>query len=83
MKIEWKISYTRDGKLALINDGYICSIELDGNPEGEKNAKLIAAAPELLEALQAIIRVVKPGDKIGWYASEWIAAEKAIKKATL
>jgi hypothetical protein len=63
----------------VANDNSVGFAEADNT---EANAKLIAAAPELLEALEAIIRIVKPGDKTGWYTSEWIAAEKAIKKAT-
>lgn len=56
--------------------------------EAESNAKLCAAAPELLEALQGLCKTMKPyiiilGVKKGF--SELVAlaaAEKAIKKAS-
>ncbi len=51
-------------------------------PEGRANARLIAAAPELLEALKEIRRV---GDDKMAFASEWAAAvakaDAAISKA--
>jgi len=58
------------------------------SPEVEANAKLIAAAPELLEALSDLIEKVSPyiyklGVKKGF--SELVSleqAKKAIKKAT-
>ena len=44
--------------------------------EMKANARLIASAPELLEALQAML---KPGD--GPRSSDWYAAKAAVKKA--
>lgn len=88
----WDITYTRDGKMALINDGYVCSIELDGNPEGEANTKLIASAPDLLEALQRT-KATMERDKNGGYrldyngnachevGSTYVMVCEAIKKA--
>lgn len=47
---------------------------------GATNARLIAAAPELLEALQ---KLVKWADQMGgWEAPVWEQADKAIAKAT-
>lgn len=64
-------------------DGFIiCDICNDGYGEEEQlaNAKLIAAAPELLEALERFTRLSmqKYPEMIGWINE----AQKAIKKAT-
>lgn len=48
---------------------------------GEANARLIAAAPELLSALQALCDAQQHGDVASW-ANEWDAAYAAISKAT-
>ena len=64
----------------------ICTLEI--SPEVEANAKLIAAAPEILEALNDLIEKVSPhiyklGVKKGF--SELVSLEQArstIKKAT-
>jgi uncharacterized protein YabN with tetrapyrrole methylase and pyrophosphatase domain len=56
--------------------------------EAEANAKLIAAAPELLEALQGLMKEYKQGADSGdwgnWKAEEqdeYIQAQQAIEKA--
>ena len=48
-------------------------------PEGEANARLISAAPELLEALQAF---VKYADDVNDDSPEFDRARAAIAKAT-
>jgi hypothetical protein len=48
--------------------------------QANANARLIAAAPDLLEALQALIATRVPG--AGSKSPEWIAACAAIAKAT-
>ena len=58
-------------------DEFICS-----NVKGEANARLIAAAPELLDALTTLVRRADNGDTIegGWYEVE--KARAVIIKAT-
>lgn len=45
------------------------------------NARLIAAAPDMLEALQKLCAIQEYGDVASW-ASEWDEARAAIAKAT-
>jgi hypothetical protein len=60
-------------KEQLCNEGYAALlIQHDGSKEGEANARLIAAAPELLEAVEALLPAVEaleellePVDTIG------------------
>ena len=57
-------------------------IDLD---EAEANARLIAAAPDLLEAAKAIcdhtVTVVAGGYVMDFNSPEWVALEAAIEKA--
>ena len=59
--------------------------EADGRdlslPEAEANARLIAAAPELLAALVALLPLSETRDG-HLYGSEFVAADAAIAKAT-
>ena len=59
-----------------------CSISLMiNNAEKEANAKLIAAAPELLKALQIYVgQIERSPNKFSWLEKRRIA-EKAIEKA--
>ena len=47
--------------------------------EVESNAHLIAAAPDLLEALESIVALSEGSGRLDW--PEYIEAQKAIKKA--
>lgn len=53
----WLITNTDDSKAALLrsNGELICKVDLDYNQNGEDNAKLIAAAPEMYAALKGVI----------------------------
>lgn len=53
----------------------------DTKERAEANARLIAAAPELLEALQKLCAIQESGDVACW-AGEWDQARAAIAKAT-
>ena len=48
----------------------------------EANARLAAAAPELLEALQLLLRQVPEPSLQGDYATAYLAARDAVHKAT-
>lgn len=69
------------------NNGYWALADVQPGDEdgrvGEANARLIAAAPELLAALQAIV-ALDVGDKpaLWHFAEEFDAARAAITKAT-
>jgi hypothetical protein len=61
-------------------DYSICSVTDYADMPWEANAKLIAAAPDLLEALKALCDI--RGEDLCYAYSEWEAAHQAIKKAT-
>lgn len=66
------------------HSGWICKIQNNGvigNSEGLANAKLIEAAPDMLEALEECIKAMKL--TCSYAITPFIErAEKAIKKAT-
>lgn len=70
----------RHGNLTIAN----CSSSQDGSREEEEiaNAKLIAAAPELLEALKIVRNYFGENDKTLAEHKMFAIADNAIKKAT-
>jgi hypothetical protein len=92
---DWLVAYNRNtgrAKLEVLGrNGQICvAAELGDGPEAEANAKLIAAAPKLLKALNAIIKTCNAGviiryetEKPQWSALDHIesVARGAIAKA--
>lgn len=90
----WSIGYYGDGDGIFIagtyggpDPTYICSVRPDlRSSQSESNANLIAAAPDLLEALQDMVALVKsraypqPDKPLSdWGCAE--AAEQIIKQA--
>jgi hypothetical protein len=79
--MNWKIDYNVPdhyiGYRAIIDDdGYtVCN----PSPMGEANARLIAAAPDLLDALIALCEICEDDDQ---YPQHTEAARAAIAKAT-
>lgn len=70
--------------------GFINSTNLERTAEGKANAYLIAAAPDLLEALDALVKINEDhnnsiqgviGTPPGWSDSYLDAARKALAKA--
>lgn len=93
-KYEWKYlpqeSKDRTHTIREIkaNGTSICIVRTNNQEQAESNAKLIASAPSLLEALQGLMKEYKSiadsGD-CGWWKAEeqekYIIAQKAIEKA--
>lgn len=73
----WSISYQPDGKVAFINKGRVASVELDDNEHGEGNSKLIASAPDLLEALEGLSDILS--NRYGDDPSETPLIDKAFR----
>lgn len=66
---------------AGLNIGFLNTVNPQRRAEAQANARLIAAAPELLEALQAITDLYDT-DEGCRSTPEYIAARAAIAKAT-
>lgn len=80
----WNVSYNTTAHLPF---AYVISNKQESDEEAEANAKLIAAAPELLEALE-IVRIACEVEKVnaeyGQHPDHWTnKVLNAIKKATL
>lgn len=59
--------------------GYLAEVRDCGSGDVAANARLIAAAPELLEALRLVVDTVENG---GWPGATIVVAKGAIEKAT-
>lgn len=51
----WKITFSRDGKEALIDNGFIASVNTDDNERGEANAKLIARSKDMFILIRDLV----------------------------
>ena len=86
----WRVAPAADyhpggGPLNVDADGrgYICLAGWRGDAEAEANARLIAAAPDLLRALDALLKQHMAGvDLSARDRHEWLRAAGAIAKAT-
>lgn len=76
-KGEWVVHNPDKGVITIsTKEAYICDV--DDHEEGKENARLIAAAPDLLEALKKLLHFAQ----FGVVSQEEIeVAEQAIKKA--
>jgi len=77
----WDVHETSQGlEIHPLSDehGLIVIADVQGAPQNEANARLIASAPELLEALQEAVDCLKHGE----YHATLKMAQAAIAKAT-
>lgn len=51
----WKITFSRDGKEALIDNGFIASVNTDDNERGEANTKLIARSKDMFILIRDLV----------------------------
>lgn len=65
--------------LDIVSEDDSCWIARDGTASSLENARLLAAAPDLLRALEGMLALAKDEGKPG---ESWPAAEAAITKAT-
>ena len=81
----WKIDEAENLPLAIIQDNEdgigICEIEFPGSTEAYANAYLIAAAPELLKALEMAVRFMQDEDLDEALSGEFEIFTDAIAKA--
>lgn len=85
----WEQTYGKRGTLCVISDTtWICGeIENPHSPidevEAIANARLIAAAPDLLEALEGVSVLINSGALKSFTSEPWVGrVQRAIAKAT-
>jgi hypothetical protein len=77
----WKYGSTlTDGLAVMANEGLICVPILAIASENRANAALVSAAPELLEALEAALPLLRAYADGGWLSAT-LKAERATAKA--
>jgi hypothetical protein len=59
----WQV---RDNRVEFGSDGYTVAVVTKGCPEFEGNARLIAAAPELLAALERLLGIAWSVGSLAW-----------------
>lgn len=87
----WECTSVHDGAVGIVTSdqsrlrAHVATVYLRRiqatDPERQATARLIAAAPDLLAALQAIVVLIDPAD-FPQYEAEYHAARAAIAKAT-
>ena len=79
-------NYDRSGYSLYVNSGreLVTALSMDGKrlETSEANARLIAAAPDLLEALKSVIAWLDASDESAFSDSQLALARAAIAKAT-
>jgi hypothetical protein len=79
-------NYDRSGYSLYVNSGreLVTALSMDGKrlETSEANARLIAAAPDLLEALKSVIAWLDAPDESAFSDSQLALARAAIAKAT-
>ena len=80
----WNIHFNDTGHAtSIMADHKICVMQTNNLDECNANAKLIAAAPELLEALIIAIDALDPEkEHLDYDDGAFLEIKKAIKKAT-
>ena len=74
----WRVTRTPNGTLQVRDQHDKCVAMFDWHKDRTEDARLIAAAPDLLEALQTIMASVAGCER----NAKWEAARAAIFKAT-
>ena len=77
-KGQWQVDSCNVRTTILSNEKQVCNL-FNVAEETEANAKLIAAAPELLETLSQVEAVIRYNDDVSYMLS---TIQKVIEKAT-
>jgi GH15 family glucan-1,4-alpha-glucosidase len=79
----WSVSKTPTGKSKIVDHNGFSVANLSGTvaKDNDKNAKLIAAAPDLLKALEDLVEKCLHSDAYNQKVDELYNAQQAIQKA--